>query len=103
MDTRPSDKRAQSLSENPRQCQLIVRHELLRVARDQRKPGALDLHHDAVALLERVYDTGHHVEIFVGALGRSGTGFSKLLRKRAGKGSPRRQHLITAGRKHTRG
>ena len=42
-------------------AQLVIRHELLRIARDQREPGALNLHHDAVAFAERVHNAGHHV------------------------------------------
>src|SRR5437016_14251130 len=42
-------------------AQLVIRHELLWAARDQREPGALNLDHDAVALLERVHDARHHI------------------------------------------
>ena len=41
--------------------QLVIRHELLRVARDQREPGALHLYNDAVAFLEGVHNAGHHI------------------------------------------
>src|ERR1700687_4556639 len=49
-------------------AQLVIRHELLRVARHQREPGALDLHHDAMASLERVHDAGHHERDFGGCV-----------------------------------
>lgn len=39
--------------------QLVVRHELLRISGHKREPGALDLDHDAVALLERVRNPRH--------------------------------------------
>ena len=35
-------------------AKFVIRYELLLVARDQWEPGALDLHHNAVALKESV-------------------------------------------------
>ena len=42
-------------------CHLIILDKRLRVSRDQREPGALDLNHDPVSLFERVGKAGHRV------------------------------------------
>src|SRR5215831_11316561 len=57
---------------------LVDSYKLLRVAVDQRKPRALDLHHDAVTAAERHEDVGKAT--LSGLPGSKGTGFSKLLR-----------------------
>ncbi len=38
----------------------VVADKPLRAARDQRKPCALNLDHDAMTLLERMHDARHH-------------------------------------------
>ena len=43
-------------------AEFVIRQKLLRIAGDQWEPGALDLHHDAMAFLECVHDAGHDVE-----------------------------------------
>src|SRR5258706_1900714 len=82
---------------------LIVRHKLLRVARDQRKPCALNLHHDAVALLERVDNTGHHVREFRWHVGPQRLGLFKAVTETRGEGLASEQHLITTGFEDTTG
>ena len=42
-------------------------HEFLRVPVNQRKPGALNLHHDAMAATKRVVDAGQ-IEVNLGGL-----------------------------------
>ena len=65
-----------------------IRHEALRVAIDQREPGALDLHHDPVARTEHVIVAGEAHLVFTAAPGTIGSGFSKLRRYRPRKTSP---------------
>ena len=60
----------------------MLRHEGLRVAVDERKPGALHLHHQAVAFAEGVHEVLHGEGHGRYLVGREGLGLEKLSRKR---------------------
>ena len=58
-----------------------VRHIFLRVAIDQRKPGALHLHHDLVPLAKTVMTPVQIDRVFVDLIGNDRFGFRKTLAK----------------------
>jgi hypothetical protein len=65
------------------------RDEGLRIQVDQREPGALHLHHDAVAAAEGVVDVAEVVAERLDLARHEGSGFSKLLRNLPRSGLPR--------------
>src|SRR6266704_3790440 len=82
-------------------AQLVVGQILLRVACDQREPGALDLHHDAMALLESVHDARHHVRDFRRHVRPQRHGLLEAVPEARRKWLAAQKHFITAGRRDT--
>ena len=79
---------------------LVVRHELLRISGDERKPRALDLYHYPMAFFERMRNPRHRERKFCRRIRRQGRTLFKPVPKSCRHGFTSKQHLITAGRKH---
>ncbi len=77
---------------------LVDIHELLRVAVHQRKPAALDLDHQPVALLKGVRHIGKFVFNTLYFIGLESFGLLKTIAETAAHHLATNQHLVTADR-----